>query len=337
MTQFPDRPRFKLLVSHYHEFDLWRGPDWFAERLRKEFPQVEVGNLTADERAEEQIADAEVVVSWRLSHKAAIAAKKLRWLHSTSAAVHQLLYPEIVNSDIILTNGSEVHAAVVAEHVIALVFALAKKFPEAARFQQKRIWGQEDIWKAQPRPREIAGATLGLVGLGSIGREVVQRAVALGMRVIAVREHLEKGCPQGVAQVFAPSQLDALLRESDYVVLALPLTRDTKNLINAERLSRMKPDARLINVGRGAVVDEAALIEALRAGKIAGAGLDVFVEEPLPSDSPLWDLEHLLITPHTASDSEKQWDRQYALVAENLRRYLNHEPLRSVVDKQKGY
>ena len=310
MTQFPDRPRFKLLVSHYHEFDLWRGPDWFAERLRKEFPQVEVGNLTADERAEEQIADAEVVVSWRLSHKAAIAAKKLRWLHSTSAAVHQLLYPEIVNSDIILTNGSEVHAAVVAEHVIALVFALAKKFPEAARFQQKRIWGQEDIWKAQPRPREIAGA---------------------------VREHLEKGCPQGVAQVFAPSQLDALLRESDYVVLALPLTRDTKNLINAERLSRMKPDARLINVGRGAVVDEAALIEALRAGKIAGAGLDVFVEEPLPSDSPLWDLEHLLITPHTASDSEKQWDRQYALVAENLRRYLNHEPLRSVVDKQKGY
>ena len=101
MTQFPDRPRFKLLVSHYHEFDLWRGPDWFAERLRKEFPQVEVGNLTADERAEEQIADAEVVVSWRLSHKAAIAAKKLRWLHSTSAAVHQLLYPEIVNLSLI--------------------------------------------------------------------------------------------------------------------------------------------------------------------------------------------------------------------------------------------
>ncbi len=327
----------KLLISLYHEFDLWCAPEWFAGRLQNDFPQIQVLSANNDGEAEQRARDAEVVVSWLLSHQAVKAAQQLRWLHSTSAAVNQLLYPEIVNSDVILTNGSEVHAAVVAEHVIALVLALAKKLPEAARFQQRRSWGQQDIWRIQPRPKEIAGATLGLVGIGNIGRETAQRASALGMRVIAVREHPEKECPHGVSQVFAASQLDALLAESDYVALELPVTRETKNLIDSERLRKMKPEARLINVGRGSLVDEAALIQALREGWIAGAALDVFVEEPLPSDSPLWDLEHVLITPHTASNSEKQWDRQYTRVAENLRRYLNHEPLLSVVDKQKGY
>ena len=337
MTPSPDRPIFKLLISLHHEFDLWRVPAWFAERLRKEFPQVDVVNLTSCDVSDEQIRDAEVVVSWLLSAEAAKAAGKLRWLHCTSAAVHQLLYPEIVNSDIILTNGSEVHAAVVAEHIIALVLALARKLPEAARFQHRRVWGQQDIWRIQPRPREVAGATLGLIGLGNIGREAARRASALGMRVIAVREHAEKGGPEGVAKVFAPAQLAELLAESDYVVLAVPVTPATQNIINAERLSHMKPDARLINVGRGPLVDEGALIQALREGRIAGAALDVFVEEPLPSDSPLWDMEHVLITPHIASNSDKQWERQYAVVAGNLRRYLNHEPLLSVVDKRRGY
>jgi phosphoglycerate dehydrogenase-like enzyme len=327
----------KLLISLHHELDLWRVPAWFDERLRKDFPQIEVVHLNTYDVSEEQIGDAEVVVSWLLTAEAAKAARSLRWLHCTSAAVHQLLHPEIVNSEIILTNGSEVHAAVVAEHIIALVLALARKLPEATRFQHRRVWGQQDIWRIQPRPREIAGATLGLVGLGHIGREAAERAAALGMRVLAVREHPEKGCPHSVSQVFAPSQLDALLAQSDFVVLAVPVTGTTRNLINAERLAQMKPDARLINVGRGPLVDEVALIQALREGRIAGAALDVFVEEPLPSNSPLWDMEHVLITPHTASDSEKQWDRQYALVAENLRRYLNHEPLLSVVDKRRGY
>jgi phosphoglycerate dehydrogenase-like enzyme len=337
MTLTPDHPIFKLLISLHHEFDLWRVPEWFPERLQNDFPQVEVVNLTAYDVAEEQIRDAEVVVSWLLSAEAAKAARKLRWLHSTSAAVHQLLYPEILNSDIILTNGSEVHAAVVAEHIIALVLALARKLPEAARFQHRRIWGQQDIWRIQPCPREVAGATLGLIGLGNIGREAARRAAALGMRVIAVREHPEKGGPDGVNKVLGPEQLDELLKESDYVVLAVPVTRATQNLINAQRFAQMKPDARLINVGRGPLVDEGALIQALREGRIAGAALDVFVEEPLPSDSLLWDMEHVLITPHTASNSDKQWERQYSLVAENLRRYLNHEPLLSVVDKQRGY
>jgi phosphoglycerate dehydrogenase-like enzyme len=140
-----------------------------------------------------------------------------------------------------------------------------------------------------------------------------------------------------VEQVFAASQLDLLLAQSDYVVLAAPVTSATHNLIDAAGLAQMKPDACLINVGRGQLVDEAALVQALHDNKIGGAALDVFVEEPLPSSSPLWDFENVLITPHTAGLTEQQWERQYALVAENLRRYSNGQPLLAIVDQQKGY
>jgi phosphoglycerate dehydrogenase-like enzyme len=225
----------------------------------------------------------------------------------------------------------------VAEHVISLIFAVAKKIPHAARLQQKRIWGQDAIWNDGPRPREVAGATLGLIGLGSIGRTVARMAAALGMRVIAVREHPEKDKPEGLATVYAPSQLYDLLSQSDYVVMAAPLTDATRGLIDRERLAAMLPDAYLINVGRGPQVDEAALADALRNRRIAGAALDVFEQEPLPPESPLWELDNLLITPHTAGLTEKLWQRHYSLFSENLRRYLAREPLLFTVDKQKGY
>lgn len=162
-------------------------------------------------------------------------------------------------------------------------------------------------------------------------------ASALGMRVIAVREHPEKEKPEGIAAVYALTQLNDLLAQSDYVVVAAPLTELTRGLINADHLSAMKQDAYLINVGRGPQVDEAALADALRERSIAGAVLDVFEQEPLPSESPLWDLENLLITPHTAGLTEKLWQRHYTLFSENLRRYLAREPLLFVVNKQKGY
>ena len=264
-------------------------------------------------------------------------AQKLRWIHAPTAAVHQLLFPELVKSDVLLTNAREVHGPVVAEHVIALIFAMAKKIPQAARLQQGRTWGQDAIWNDGPRPREVEGATVGLIGLGSIGRAVARMAAALGMRVIAVREHPEKARPEGVAAVYAPPQLNDLLSQSDYVVVAAPLTDATRGLINAERLAAMRPDAYLINVGRGPQVDEAALADALRSRRIAGAALDVFEQEPLPPEPPLWELENLLITPHTAGLTEKLWQRHSALFSENLRRYLASEPLLFIVDKQKGY
>ena len=327
----------KVLIVFHHQFDFWDVPLWFVERMRKEFSSLELVRLPSYDGVEEQIRDAEVVITWSLRPEQVKIAKKLRWLHSPAAAVHQLLFPEIIHSGIILTNGRDVHGPVVAEHIMALILALAKKLPQASRFQQKRTWGQEELWRSRTHPREVAGATVGFVGLGSIGRTAASHASALGMRVIAVREHPEKGSPDGVQQVFAPAQLDTLLSQSDYVVLAAPVTSATNNLIDAERLSKMKPDAYLINVGRGQLVDEGALIKVLRENKIGGAALDVFVEEPLPSDSPLWDLENVLITPHIGSLTENQWERQYALIAENMRRYLNHQPLMAVVDKQNGY
>ncbi len=251
--------------------------------------------------------------------------------------MHQLLFPEFVKSDVVLTNAHEVHGPVVAEHVIALIFALAKKIPQAARLQEKRIWGQNAMWNEGPRPREVAGATLGLIGLGSIGCPVARMASALGMRVIAVREHPEKQRPEGVVAVYAPSQLNELLSQSDYVVVAAPLTEATLGLINTDRLAAMRPDACLINVGRGPQVDVTALAGALRSRRIAGAALDVFEQEPLPAESPLWELENLLITPHTAGLTEKLWQRHYALFSQNLRRYWAREPLLFVVDKHKGY
>ncbi len=327
----------KLLIVVHHHFDLWNVPAWFPERLQSEFPQIEVTHRTNYDGVEEYLRNSEILFAFSLRPEQFNVARELRWIHAPTAAVHQLLFPELVKSGVVLTNAHEVHGPVVAEHVIALIFALAKKIPQAVRLQQKRTWGQDEMWNDGPRPREVAGATLGLIGLGSIGRRVVRMASALGMRVIAVREHLEKEKPEGIAAVYAPPQLNDLLSQSDYVVVAAPLTEATRGLINGDRLGAMRRDAYLINVGRGPQVDEAALADALRNRRIAGAALDVFEQEPLPAESPLWELENLLITPHTAGLTEKLWQCHYALFSENLRRYLAGEPLLFVVDKHKGY
>jgi phosphoglycerate dehydrogenase-like enzyme len=326
----------KLLIFVHHPFDQWNAPDWFPQRLQREFHQVCVVNLPDYSRVDEEIVDAEIVIAWSIRPEQIAAAKKLQWVHSPAAAVHQLMFPELVNSDIILTNAREVHGPVVAEHVIALIFALAKKIPDSVRLQQRHVWGQQILWDELPRIREVVGATVGIVGLGSIGRAVAKSAKALGMRVIAVREHPEKGSESADA-VFGPAQIDELFRQADYVVLAAPVTETTKAIANAERLALMKTGACLINVGRGALVDEPALARALREKRIGGAALDVFPKEPLPVDSPLWDVPNLLITPHTAALTEKLWERHYSLFSENLQRYLSGSPLLAIVDKRRGY
>jgi phosphoglycerate dehydrogenase-like enzyme len=327
----------KLLIALRHSFELWRAPDWLPIRLKKDFPQVDVLNPLFSDGVKVHIRDAEIVIGWSLQQEQLASARNLRWVHSPSAAVNQLLFPEFINSDIVLTNGSDVNGPVVAEHVMALILALAKNLPQAMKFQARHVWGQEEMWHSFPRPREIAGATLGLVGVGSIGSRVAKHASAMGMRVISVRENLDKPKPVGVEAVFPTSEIDMLLSQSDYVALTVPVTPTTVGLMSAARFAKMKPGACLINVGRGSLIDEEALLKALQQKQITGAALDVFEQEPLAADSPLWDLENLLITPHTAGLTEKLWDRQYDLISENLRRYLAHQPLLAVVDKQKGY
>ena len=400
----------KLLIAVHHFFDQWNVPAWFAERLRHDFPNLNIVHLPDYQRLDAEIPDAEILLAWTIRPEQIKAARKLRWIHSPAAAVHTLIIPEVVDSDIQITNAREVHGPVVAEHVIALIFALAKKIPGSVTLQQKHVWGQQILWDETPRVREVSGATLGLIGLGAIGRAVVAKAKALGMRVIAVREHPEKGS-DGADAVFGPARINDVFSQADYVVLAAPFTDSTKAIANAARLALMKPGACLINVARGALVDEAALAAALRGSgpglkpgrllqnprigqsreghefhschesgqvtggfqplrevraaetlfqqpaspqenhvqennveentvqekKIGGAALDVFPKEPLPADSPLWDLPNLLITPHTAALTDKLWERHYTLFSENLRRYLASQPLLGVVDKKKGY
>lgn len=327
----------KVLLLVHHRFDLWRLPLWFGERLAQRYPSLQIVQRDTYEAIETELQDAEVVFTISLRPQQFAHARILRWIHTPSAAVHQMLFPELINSPVILTNSREVHGPVVAEHVVALMFALARKIPQSVLLQEKGTWGQEAIWNHGPHPQEISGSTLGLIGVGSIGGRVARMAASLGMRVIAVREHPEKGTPQGVEQVYPLSELDKVLSQSDFVVVAAPLLAATERLINADRLACMKPSAYLINVGRGPQVDESALVAALRARRIAGAALDVFDREPLPPDSPLWTLDNLLITPHTAGLTEKLWQRHYDLFSENLRRYLAGETLLYTVDKHNGY
>ena len=283
-----------------------------------------------------EIPDTDVLIGWSIKPEQLAIANKLRWIHSPAAAVHQLMFPELIKSEVMVTNSGDVHGPVVAEHAVALLLALAKRLPQAAHYQQRRQWAQETLWQQEPRPREVSGATVVVVGLGSIGREFTVRAKALGMRVLAVRENPQKGTA-GADAVYGTAELDNLLPQADFLLLCTPVTPTTNQLINKARLARMKPDSYLINVGRGSLADEAALIEALKQNQIAGAGLDVFTEEPLPSDSHFWNLENVLITPHTAAVTDRLWDRHYQLIGENLRRFLDGRPLLNLIDKKRGY
>lgn len=309
---------------------------WFSQRLRTDFPQIEVVQLPDYERITEEIADADLAIAWSLRGDQITAAKRLRWVHSTAAAVHALMTPELQASDVVVTNARAVHGPVVAEHAMALVFALAKRLPEAARFQSQRHWAQQEICETAPRPRELKDATMVIVGFGSIGTSLARLARALGMRVVAVREHVEKGSELADA-LYGFEDLDRALGEGDFVVLATPVTGKTRHLMNAGRLEHLKPDAYLVNVGRGVLIDEEALQHALRSNRFAGAALDVTTEEPLPPGSPLWTMENIFITPHTAGFAEKMWERHYVTYTGNLRRYLAGEPLLWTVNKKAGY
>lgn len=326
----------KLLIALHHRFPLWQVPPWFPERLRHDFPQLEVVHLPNYDRVTEEIADADIAISWSLRGEQITAAKKLRWIHSTAAAVHQMMTPELRATDIVVTNARDVHGPVVAEHAIALAFALAKRLPQAAKYQMQKHWAQHDLWFSEPRPRELDGSTMTIVGLGGIGRPLARMAKALGMKVIGVREHPERG-NESADEVHGYDDLDRALAEADFVVLAAPVTPRTHHLMNAARLAQLKPDAYLINVARGVLIDEEALVTALRAKSFAGAALDVTSEEPLPPASPLWEMDNVFITPHIAGLTDKMWERHYQHYTQNLRRFMAGQPLLWVVDKEKGY
>jgi len=326
----------KLVIAVPHPFPLWRVPEWLVPRLESDFSDLHVSNVASFEELPAAVADADVLVTYSLREGQLARADKLRWIHSTMAGVGPVLTPEVVQRDIVVTNASEVHGGAVAEHAFALLLALAKQLNRARDMQREHHWGLDTLLADRPAPRTVIGATLVVVGLGAIGRRVAAMAKAFDMRVIAVRQDPARG-GENTDRVVGFEQVDQVLKEADFVLLAAPVTETTRNMMNRERLALMKNSAYLINVARGALVDEAALTEALRERRIAGAALDVFVEEPLPESSELWRLKNAIITPHSAGLNEKLWELQYNVLAENLRRFCSGEPLLNVVNKARGY
>jgi len=326
----------KLVLYASHRFTLWRPPVELAESIRRRWPQLRVLHVTHHDQLAREIPDADIFAGIQLRRELFPLAKKLKWVHSTAAGVAQLMYPELRDSGIIVTNASGVHAIPMAEHVIGMMVALAHDFPGAMRYQLRGQWGQQEMWDGPARPRELAGSVVLLVGLGAVGRAVAERLRPFGMTVWAVtRSGIAD--PALATRVFPAAQLDAALPGADFVVLAAPETPETHHLIGARQLALMKPAAFLINVARGSLMDETALIAALERRSIAGAGLDVTAEEPLPPSSPLWRLENVFITPHISGVSERLWEREGELLLENLERWFGGQPLRNQVDLAKGY
>lgn len=326
----------KLVVFASHPFTLWRPPLELVERVRSRWPQMRVVHVTSGDQLNAEIPDADILVGIHLRPPQFQLAKRLQWIHSTAAGVAQLLYPELRDSGVIITNASGVHAIPMAEHVVGMMIALAHDFPGAMRHQSQGRWGQQEMWDSPARPRELAGSTVLIVGFGAVGRAVAERLRPFSVTVWTVTRS-GSADPALAARAFPATELDSALPGADFVVLAAPETPKTRHLIGERQLALMKPSAFLVNVARGSLLDEAALIAALQRRSIAGAGLDVASIEPLPPSSPLWSLENVFITPHTSGISTQLWEREGELLLDNLECWFSGRPLRNLVDKTRGY
>jgi len=309
--------------------------DLYLARLRREFPEADIRVCTTPEALHAALGDADALIGGAsITTEDVAAAPKLRWVQATIAGVEGFLIPALRDREIALTNFSGIAAPSIAEHVLALMLAFARGLPALFQRQGQRAW--DDNHADAPPTFELAGQTLGVVGLGDIGDELGRRAHALGMRVLATDRDATEA-PAYIDALLPSERLPDLLADADHVALCLPLTPATERLIEREQLAAMKDSAYLYNVGRGELVDQDALVAALRDGAIAGAGLDVASPEPLPAGSPLWALPNVLITGHTAGQTPLYWERGITLLIDNVRRFLAGEELRNVVDTRAGY
>jgi D-2-hydroxyacid dehydrogenase (NADP+) len=326
----------KLVICVWHRFSLWNPPPEMAARIRERWPAMRVVHLPKYDGLERELPDTDIFVGFSLRPEQFAHARKLKWLHSTAAGVGQLMYPELRRSGIEVTNARGVHAIPMAEHILGTLVALARRFPDCVRYQQQAHWAQQELWDSAVRPRELHGQVLLFIGFGAIGHAVARIAQPLGMRIWAVTR---TGCGDAaLAEKFFPvAKLHEALPEADFVILAAPETPDTRQMMGAREFARMKSTAYFINVARGALVDEPALIAALERRAIAGAALDVASHEPLPPESPLWKLENAFVTPHISAVSAELWTRQTDLVMKNLERWFSGEELLNRVDLERGY
>lgn len=295
-----------------------------------------VPHAIADSSApiEKHAGEAEVILHWSgprdLLRTAFLANPRVRWVHSRAAGIDSILFPELVQSPVPLTNGSGVFSPSLGEFALAAILYFAKDFRRMLRNQEAGRWEPFDV-------EEVAGQTVGIVGYGDIGRAVASRVHAVGMRVLALKRHAPASADPLVAQYFGPHQLADMVAHCDYVVAAAPLTPETRHMLSDAAFAAMKPDAVVINIGRGPVIDQAALVRALIAGKIRGAALDVFEHEPIPPGDPIYKLENVLVSPHCA-DRTKDWlDRAMRFFLLQYERFSSGQPLDNIVEKHLGY
>ncbi len=328
-----------ILAARYRTQDL--------EAIRAAAPGARIVTIGFDGHPDGPLDDVEAMLRGRLPaetfDRILARAPALRWVHSATAGVERVLTPTSRSRGLVITNARGVFSRPIAEYVMLMILAVARRLPELLELQAERTW--------QPlEARELRDVTVGIVGLGSIGRAVGALGTAFGCRVVATRRRPEAGSHQAdvagdepflgslmLDRVLPPERLSELLAESDFVVLAAPLTPDTHGLISDEAIAQMKPGAWVINVARGELVDERALARALQDGRLGGAVLDTFLEEPLPPTSSLYDLPNVILTPHTSWSSTRVLDRSVDLFCENLRRFAAGRPLVNVVDPDAGY
>lgn len=290
---------------------------------------------TSPEAFDRVAADATVILNWSGSsgwlQKVLPLCPRIRWVHARSAGLEEVLFPELVERPIVLTNGSGVFSDSLAEFVLGAILFFARGFRRLVRNQQAGIWDPFEV-------RDIAGQTAGIVGYGSIGRAVAARIHPLGMKVLALRRAAVAGArDEWVERVYGPAQRLEMIAQCDYIVVTAPLTADTRGIIGEAEFAAMKPEAVVINIGRGPVVDEHALIRALTEKRIEGAALDVFDTEPLPAGHPFYRLDNVLLSPHSADHTHDWLERAMQLFLDNLERFEKGEPLQNVVDKRRGY
>lgn len=326
----------KLLICVWHPFSEWRPKPVLAESIRARYPEMRVLHLPNYDTLPDQLPGTNIFVGYSLRAEQLVHARELKWIHSTAAGVAQLMYPELRQSGITVTNASGIFSVPMAEHTMGLILAMVRNFPDSVRYQDQSKWSVQDLWDKPQHLTEINGSVLLIVGYGSIGRELGRRAKAFAMRVWGVTRS-GNGDSTHAERILPVAQLNEALPQADCVVISAPETSATKHLIGAEQIARMKRGARLINIARGSLLDELALMNALQTGALGGAALDVTSMEPLPPQSLLWHTPNLFITPHTSAISERLWMRETELFLKLLGEWFEGKPLSNRVDFLRGY
>ena len=326
----------KILVSIQQPVKQWQIPPDGVAALRDRFPAVQFIHAITPEQRAEALKGCDAAYTWILDAGELAQAEQLRWVHTSAVAVETLCLPELFARNIAVSNTRGVQAVPIAEHVMAVTLALAKQLPLVLENQQQARWAQNEFI-GERLPWLMKGRTLGLIGVGTIGAEIAKRAEAFGMRVIALRRRPAYGVIGHVERVYGRDELDDFLGQCYVLVIAAPLTPETLGMMGAPQFAQLPQGTIVINVGRARIIHTDALIEALRSGHLGGASLDVFPQEPLPADHPLWTTPNVILTPHTSGFRQGHWDEVVQLFGDNVERFLTGQPLKYRIEPELGY